>query len=383
MFLIAILIFLQAEDVTSEDRVYTISSYVGNVIDAVENEYYDLFGFEGFESATFLKMDDRFMIVIQTSDTMITLSEDPSHIDSLKRKIEDKGPMPKAYSISPLVGEMIDAKENEYYGLFDLKGFRSATVVLVGERFMILLQYEDTLITKYVDEPYLDSLKGEIEEKGPMRTVFRRLIRDPNTTRLFIMPTGQTLKKGRSYIANYELFLFWFSTGLADNLMVSFGGTIFPVPGAMVFYFGPKLKLYDSGRGHALSVGAHIFGLPFVGFENNIWAAGYTCYSIETGASCYTIGAGTSTLPFFKFSGVYGGLRTGSRNVKLLLEYLQLFWHDDYSGTETIGNLIAGVRFTSQNMSADLGLLYHPAIPDYFEIGWVLGFPVVNFVYNF
>ena len=26
-----------------------------------------------------------------------------------------------------------------------------------------------------------------------------------------------------------------------------------------------------------------------------LFAAGYTCYSIETGASCYTIGAGTST----------------------------------------------------------------------------------------
>ncbi|HUQ18280.1 MAG TPA: hypothetical protein VM099_01595, partial [Gemmatimonadaceae bacterium] len=51
---------------------------------------------------------------------------------------------------------------------------------------------------------------------------------NPNYTRLFFAPSGQMLKKGEGYFADYELFFPGFAYGITDNFSVGGGVSLFP-----------------------------------------------------------------------------------------------------------------------------------------------------------
>ncbi|MEW6686479.1 MAG: zinc ribbon domain-containing protein [Candidatus Edwardsbacteria bacterium] len=55
---------------------------------------------------------------------------------------------------------------------------------------------------------------------------------DPNRTRVFIMPTGETLRKERGYFGSYEILYTELAYGLAPNFMLSGGMTL--IPGGLV-----------------------------------------------------------------------------------------------------------------------------------------------------
>lgn len=293
----------------------------------------------------------------------------------------------KVYQLSPFVGYTIDAKENEYYELFELDGFEEAQILQTGEEFFLLLKYKGkSPELRKVELTYVDSLSQKIAEKGEMPEEVRKLVKDPNKTRLFIMPTGQTLKKGKSYFANYELFFIWYSSGLTDELMLSLGMTILPSPNPtyQLYYLGPKVRLFESKDGQSFSLGAHLFTVPAAWSDdfNAFWGAVYGAYTIDKETYMLTIGAGTTTLPGFDAQGAFLGYRAGIGRVKFLAEYWHLMWRDDEEGFTQIPNLIIGMRFAGQNMSADLGIFYPNVIEWVTEVLYI-GIPVVNFVYNF
>jgi len=226
-----------------------------------------------------------------------------------------------------------------------------------------------------------------ISEEGPMSETERSYYEDLNTTRLFVMPTGQTLGKGKSYFADYELFLLWYSYGMTDNLMISLGATLLPLPlDWVVFYLGPKVKLWDSGKGQSVSVGAHIIIPPLAswGYGVDMLGAAYVAMTSENRAISTTMGGGALVFPE-TYPGLFAGVRAGPGRVKFLAEYWHvLHWRESSyygNGLEQWPCLVIGCRFTGRNLSADLGLIYYN-LPEWITYS-PIGIPLVNFVYNF
>jgi len=288
----------------------------------------------------------------------------------------------------PLVGEVVNANENSYYGLFPDEGFVQASLFQTDSGYIAFITLEKgPPVARQVSVEEMDILVAKINEKGQMSGAERNYFEDPNTTRLFIMPTGQNLAKGRSYFADYELFLLWYSYGVTNNLMFSAGFTLLPTtPDYWVFYLGPKVKLWDSHRGQSISAGMHLLIPPMQMLQDSfqLWGAGYLVGTSENKVVSLTAGGGALVFPNV-YPGFFAGFKAGSGKIKFMAEY----WHVIFTGepADTIGmlqipNLVFGVRFTGKNMSADLGLVY-PYIQEYIGNGNYIGFPLVNFVYNF
>lgn len=287
------------------------------------------------------------------------------------------------YELSPYVGTTIDREENAFYSLFEKEDFETAYILKIEENtfYLFIKREKGKPILRKMEVEEIEALGLKIEEKGEMPEEERNIVIDPNKTRLFIMPTGETLKKGERYFADYELFLVWFSQGLTDRVMLSAGFTLFPTtPDNWLFYLGPKVKLYDSGEGNFFSLGSHIIAVPDGGYNGNqgyeIYGSGYMSFTTEKKTSAVTLGGGVIALPDV-MPGFFGGLCTGKGRVKFLAEYWHVF--PEYGGS--IPCLIVGFRFTGKNLSSDLGLFY-PHIAEYVEMSPV-GFPIINFVYNF
>jgi|GEM_PF-3255982 len=292
----------------------------------------------------------------------------------------------------PVVGTVIDERENALYGLFDQKGFVQATVYQSesGYTAFVVLEKGAPLAYEMTEEEFA-VLVGKIEG-GVLPGAETAQRTDPNYTRLFVMPTGECLQKGKSYFADYELFLLWYSYGILDNLMISLGSTVIPAGlNFQALYAGPKIKLWDSGKGQTVSLGAHIVLPPAEvmkerGFE--LWSAGYFSVTSEKGPFSGTIGGGVLVFPEV-YPGFFGGFKAGSGRIRFMAEYWHvLFWEKDKQSLplypEAISqwpNLILGCRFSGKNLSADLGLVY-PMFPEYLK-HIPIGIPLVNFAYNF
>lgn len=294
----------------------------------------------------------------------------------------------------PVVGMVIDEKENVLYGLFDQKGFVQATIYQSesGYTAFVVLEKGPPMAYEMTDEEF-DAIVTRLESVVPSVGLEKvKAMEDPNYTRLFVMPTGECLEKGKSYFADYELVLLWYSYGILDNLMISLGSTLIPGPLNMqALYAGPKVKIWDSHRGQTVSVGAHIVLPPKAimeerGFE--LWSAGYVSATSEAGPFSGTIGGGVLLFPEV-YPGFFGGFKAGSGRIKFMAEYWHvLYWKKDQQSLplypEEISqwpNLILGCRFAGKNLSADLGLVY-PMFTEYVK-HIPIGVPLVNFAYNF
>ncbi|MDP2039384.1 MAG: hypothetical protein Q8L04_18555, partial [Ignavibacteria bacterium] len=78
--------------------------------------------------------------------------------------------------------------------------------------------------------------------------------RDPNTTRLLFAPTGKTLKQGKGYISDYELFFPFVSVGVTDEITLSGGVSLIPGMKNQIVYFAPKVALIQD-QNSGLSAG--------------------------------------------------------------------------------------------------------------------------------
>src|SRR6476659_10801737 len=93
---------------------------------------------------------------------------------------------------------------------------------------------------------------------------------NPNTTRLFFAPSGQMLKKGEGYFADYELFFPGVAYGLTDNISVGGGVSLFPTGvDEQVYYFTPKV---GASFGEQIHLAA---GFLFAGTSGGSGGVGY------------------------------------------------------------------------------------------------------------
>ena len=80
-------------------------------------------------------------------------------------------------------------------------------------------------------------------------------------TRLFLGPTGYTLRKKEGVLADYFFIFPYLSYGITDHITLGGGLTFLPTSDSLfnpAFYFGPKLKLWSS---EIFSIAAGVFML--------------------------------------------------------------------------------------------------------------------------
>jgi hypothetical protein len=191
---------------------------------------------------------------------------------------------------------------------------------------------------------------------------------NPNATRLFFAPSGQMLKKGEGYFADYELFFPGFAYGITDNISVGGGVSLFPTGlDEQVYYFTPKVGM---SFGEQIHVSA---GLLVAGTKDGTGGIGYGAGTFGNGDASVTVGVG------YGFAGgdieskpvaMLGGEKRISRRVALVTENYLLPTSED--------NLVYsfGLRFIGEKLTTDLAL---------FNVAGsgIIGLPYVDFVFRF
>ncbi|MDP9205725.1 MAG: hypothetical protein M3P12_09760 [Gemmatimonadota bacterium] len=191
---------------------------------------------------------------------------------------------------------------------------------------------------------------------------------NPNSTRLFFAPSGQMLKKGEGYFADYELFFPGFAYGLTDNLSVGGGVSLFPAGfDEQVYYFTPKVGVSVAKRVHLAA------GVLFAGTKGGTGGVGYGVGTFGDGDASATMGLG------YGFAGgeieskpvaMLGGEKRVSRRIALVTE--------NYLLPISENNLVYsfGVRFMGEKLTTDLAI---------FNVSGsgIIGVPYVDFVFKF
>lgn len=191
---------------------------------------------------------------------------------------------------------------------------------------------------------------------------------NPNATRLFFAPSGQMLKKGEGYFADYELFFPGFAYGITDNISV--GGGVSLIPAGLdeqVYYFTPKVGMSFGDQIHVSA------GLLVAGTKGGTGGIGYGAGTFGNGDASVTVGVG------YGFAGgdieskpvaMLGGEKRISRRVALVTENYLLPTSED--------NLVYsfGLRFIGEKLTTDLAL---------FNVAGsgIIGLPYVDFVFRF
>ncbi len=191
---------------------------------------------------------------------------------------------------------------------------------------------------------------------------------NPNTTRLFFAPTGQMLKKGEGYFADYELFFPGVAYGVTDNISIGGGVSIFPTGlEDQVYFLTPKV-----GRsfGEQIHLAA---GLLLAGFSGGTGGVGYGVGTLGDGDRSVTLGLG------YGFAGgeienkpvaMLGGEKRVSRRVALVTENYLL----PVSNDKIVYSF--GIRLMGEKITTDLAIVNQSG-------SGIVGFPYVDFVFKF
>jgi hypothetical protein len=195
---------------------------------------------------------------------------------------------------------------------------------------------------------------------------------NPNTTRLFFAPTGQMLKKGEGYFADYQLFFPGVAYGLTDNVSMGGGISLFPVAlDEQVYYLTPKV-----GRsfGDNVHLAAGVLFVSFMGGGNNgTGGVGYGVATLGEGDGSVTMGLG------YGFAGgnieskpvaMLGGEKRVSRRIALVTENYLL----PVSESNVVYSF--GLRFMGERITTDLAIFN-------FSGSNIIGLPFVDFVFKF
>jgi len=192
-----------------------------------------------------------------------------------------------------------------------------------------LANYQEANFCIYCGEPLKQGLVRKVEEKpeGP-----KKERDDPASTRLFIVPTGETLKKGTKYFGDSEIFLLQGGVGLSDAFTLFGGSTLIPGNLDLQFVFGgPKIRLFKKGNFSSAVGGVGVFNAHL---KNVPWAVygvstfGKTTGRLNVGVGKLGYGTGWNTPWLFSLGGEAGT----SRSARWLWES----WIWKYDKTEQI-----------------------------------------------
>lgn len=191
---------------------------------------------------------------------------------------------------------------------------------------------------------------------------------NPNATRLFFAPTGQMLKRGEGYFADYEVFFPGFAVGVTDNISIGGGVSLLPAGvDEQVYYVTPKVGM---SFGEQLHLAA---GVLFAGTQGGTGGVYYGVGTVGDGDGSATIGLG------YGFAGgkieskpvaMLGGEKRIARRIALVSE--------NYLLPISENNIVYsfGIRFMGEKLTTDLAL-FNVSGSD------IIGLPYVDFVFKF
>ena len=198
------------------------------------------------------------------------------------------------------------------------------------------------------------------------------ILGDPNSTRLFFSPTARSLRSGQGYFSDSQLFFPMLAFGIADMVSLAGGMSLFPFASGQLIYIAPKVSPVQREN---LSLAA---GLLYVhpttgnsegfGFYYGLGTYGTRSASVTAGLGWAYSGNDVANKPVL----MIGGELLASGSIKLITENWLIPDSD-------VNLLSLGVRFFSQSLAGDLGLIY-PTVKSNGGFPFV---PWIGFAYNF
>ena len=251
--------------------------------------------------------------------------------------------------------------------------------------------YQEANYCIYCGEPIKPGLVRKVEEKpeGPEKERD-----DPASTRLFLVPTGETLKRKTGYLGDSEIFFLQGGVGLADAVTLFGGSTL--IPGNLdwqTIFGGPKVRLFKRGN-FSSAVGVvgvynfHLDAVPWAVY--GVGTLGKPSGRLNLGVGKIGTGTGASTPWLFSLGGEAG---KSNRSRWLWESWIWQYEHTEYPDyyiyppqPPTVTKEISfptclGFRFFGENISGDLGLVYPWSTEGWYP--WVIGVPLVNVTYHF
>jgi len=358
-FVFFLLVFFHEVYCQDLGKQVVLSSSIGDTILPAERDHLKLLpSFDGFKWAVFyLNQDSIINVKVELqkengapSDTVLL---NYSNLSAIHAMLVDTGSI------------IVDSVRIE---------LKDGTIIS-GE---ILAETNDMIIMETAHLGMLKISKDGIKEltrreRGTEGKYFG-LAKDPNATRAFLMPTGNTLPAGKGYIGDYELFFLTGAVGVTDWLMLNASTLLLPLPiEDEIINYGFKARLYHIPEKFSVAAGLQMI-TPFNGSGSyGLWYA-VMSYGNSNGIvnaaiakTFYYSGKSTTLL------GLSGDTRTG-RHTKLLAETWIM---GDGSGWV----LMLGIRFFGENLSGDIGMAY--PMGGSVNLQSPIGWPVANIVYSF
>ncbi len=200
---------------------------------------------------------------------------------------------------------------------------------------------------------------------------------NPNNTRLYFAPTARNLKKGEGYFADYFFVFPGIAYGVTDNITIGGGMSIIPgvdIPDQL-FYFTPKIG-GEISKDLNVAVGALVATVPDSFDSDAPTTAGifYTVGTYGTPDASVTAGIGYGYVGD-EFADRPMVMVSGEKRLSRRISFVTENWM-----VPGVDNLIIsyGVRFFSESLSVDLGLVNILGEDTFFP-----GIPYIDFVYNF
>ena len=187
----------------------------------------------------------------------------------------------------------------------------------------------------------------------------------PQETRLVVLPTARSLKRGHGYAGVSEIFVPFFQVGVTDRFSIGAGKPLVFAAGFNPVWITPKLQVITSDSVQAAVGVIHMTGLGRghdAGIAYGVTTIGEPDRSASIGIGYgYTGGGGRATILMMG-----GELRTG-RNIKLIT--------DNWLGAGGLSFVSGGVRVFRGRMSADLAMVM--------PIGGTVPLPLFNVAWRF
>ncbi len=333
-----------------------ISSAVGDTLKLSERNRFGLFpDISGFNWAVFFLTGDSIVNAKVDFDNPQGVSSDTVLMSyGTLRSLHSKISVGEGISIDSAQVELKDG--TTFSGT--IVGETATKIALVSSRFgQVIIP--------------LTEVHDIARQKSTQSGGFLSLVKDPNQTRAFLMPTATTSPAGTGYIGDYELIFFTAAVGVTDWLMVNGGTLLLPLPVEdMIFDYGIKARLFEIPDKFGVAAGIQMMGGRL--FED-VSGIGYGIISMGNydGKVNLAVGDAFSGSDGELLFGISGDVRV-SGSIKLMAE---LWILQDASWAP----LVVGVRFFGTRLSGDIGLLY----PIGENLGSPIGIPVVSITYCF
>ncbi len=247
-----------------------------------------------------------------------------------------------------------------------------------GSEFIGKIRSQDSLsiIFETQSGTIIDIKRDQIENIEDQRYDFL-IGDDPNKTRLFLAPTGKSLKAGTGYFSVNELLFPMIAYGITDFFSVAGGMTIIPGATDQLFYLNGKARVLHLEE---FDLSAGILYTNITSADENGLTVIYANSTYGTRDAALTLTAGLSVsgtensgqYPIF----IIGGELKLSNSAKLLSENWIL------TSPESGKIFSLGVRFYGKKVAGDFGLMYFVDEDGESISGWPF-VPWVGLSYNF